>query len=61
MSDWLSGALDRRVATAAFPGYVRLGIGSDDGGKGLMAYVDLEPAVAERLAEALRHAAERAQ
>lgn len=60
MSDWLPAARDRRVATAAFAGYVRLGIADDEREKPLMAYVDLEPAVAERLAEWLQDAARRA-
>jgi hypothetical protein len=60
MSDWLPAAHGRRVATAAFPGYVRLAIAPDDPGKSLMALVDLDPAVAEQLAEWLQDAARRA-
>ena len=61
MSDWLPAADGRRVATAAFAGCVRLGIGGASGPQeGLMAYVDLDPAVARRLAEWLQDAAQRA-
>ena len=61
MSDRLPGTSGRRVATAAFPGYVRLGIAATEPEKGLVSYLDLEPAVAERLAEWLQDAAERAR